>query len=99
MLLIFRQHNLRLLRIFAIEHGNVANLLHEFRLMRLRNMGNHFCLNVIGDIAEFDFDEFVTVQGAIDFPVNPFADTIGTNQYHGMQMMRLRFQKTDLVFA
>ena len=60
MLLIFRQHNLRLLRISTIEHGNMANLLHEFRLMCLRNMGNHLRLNLIGNIAEFDFDEFVT---------------------------------------
>jgi hypothetical protein len=47
--------------------------------MRLRNMVNHFCLNIVGNIAELDLDELVTVQGAIDFPIDPFANPVGTD--------------------
>lgn len=69
----------------------MTNLLHEFGVMRLHNMVNHFCLNIVGNIAELYLDELVAIQGAVDFPIYPFAYAIGTNQYHGMQMMRLGF--------
>ena len=49
----------------------MANLLHEFGVMRLRNMVNHFCLNIVGNIAELYLDELVAVQGTIDFPIDP----------------------------
>ena len=57
----------------------MANLLHEFGVMRLRNMVNHFCLNIVGNITELYLDELVAVQGTIDFPIDPFANPVGTD--------------------